>query len=233
MATSIKTIGILGAGKVGIVLAQLALKAGYDVNIAGSGDPKKIALSVKILTPGAVAKTAKDVARDSDIIILALPLSKHQNIPKSELEGKLVIDSMNYWWEVDGIRDDLTDPRTSSSETVQTFLPKSHVVKALNHMGYHNLYDETKPEGTKNRKAIAIAGDRDSDVKVVSKIVNDFGFDPVYIGTLSRGVALEPGSDAFGANVEPDALRKLIDNFPNTKRGKQVDNLRVRGMATK
>ena len=226
MNAVVKTIGILGAGKVGIVLAQLALKAGYKVNIAGSGDAKKIALTTKVLVPGATPMIADQVAHDSDVIILALPLSKHQNIPKKEFAGKLVIDSMNYWWEVDGIRDDLTDPNTSSSETVQAFLPDSHIVKAFNHMGYHNLFDETKPQGTKNRKAIAIAGDRDSDVETVSKIVNDFGFDPVYIGTLSHGIALEPGSDAFGANVEASELRKLINNFPNTERGKQVRSLR-------
>jgi predicted dinucleotide-binding enzyme len=207
----IRSIGILGAGKVGIVLAQLALKAGYTVYIAGSGEPDKIALTVKILTPGAVAATAAEVARSADVIILALPLSKYRSTPKAELKGKLVIDAMNYWWEVDGTQSSLIAPYSSSSAAVQAFLDESRVVKAFSHMGYHDLYDEAKPVGSPGRKAIAIAGDDAADVAVVSSIVDKLGFDPVIAGSLEAGIRLEPGNNAFGANVPAKTLSDIIN----------------------
>lgn len=206
-----RTVGILGAGKLGVVLAQLALKAGYRVLIAGSGEASKIALTVQVLAPGAEALGAESVAEGADVVVLALPLSKFKNIPKEKLAGKVVIDAMNYWWEVDGPRDDILSPEQSTSEAVQEFLSESSVVKAFSHMGYHDLHDEARSVGDQGRKAIAVAGDDEKNVAMVATLVNDLGFDPLPIGDLSQGVKLEPGNPAFGANADKQELSRLLN----------------------
>lgn len=151
-----------------------------------------------------------EAAQKGEIVILALPLSKYKSIPKAALQNKLVIDSTNHWYEVDGPRADTIPENSSSSEHLQEYLSESRTIKALSHMGYHELHDGSKPHGDQQRKAIAIAGNNEADKQIIADFIDSIGFDPLDIGGLHNGKFLEPGHPAFGANVGKEALSNLI-----------------------
>ncbi|MDA5387795.1 NADPH-dependent F420 reductase [Loigolactobacillus backii] len=219
---TIKRVGILGAGKVGIVLAGLALKAGYEVRISGSGSVEKIDLIIKTLVPGAIASENNDVVANSDIIILAIPLSRYKKINPALLKGKLVIDATNYWWETDGIREEVLEPNSTSSEQVQAYFKDSTLVKTFNHMGYHNLQEDARIKGNPKRKALFVTGDDRAAVDEVAHFVDTMGFDQVVHYDIKDGIMTEPGSPLFGASLSYKDLKDVLDHFDQTEFGKKV-----------
>lgn len=222
------TVSILGAGKLGTVLARLAVAAGHRVLIAGSGDPERIRLIMDVIAPGTEPVTMAEAAQDGDLVVLALPLGKLGTVPREALAGKPVIDAMNYWWEVDGHRPDFEDPGSATSSLVQEHLAQSVVVKAFNHMGYHDLDEGPRGSGTPDRRGIAVAGDDIAAVARVMALVDELGFDPVYAGRLEDSVRLEPHAEVFGANVTATELQAMLDRFHSTPRGREASAARNR-----
>jgi predicted dinucleotide-binding enzyme len=159
-------------------------------------------------------------------VILAPPLGELDRVDPAPLAGRIVIDATNHWWEVDGERPDLTDPRVSTSELVQRAFPASTVVKAFNHMGYHHLDDGARPAGAVDRHAIAIAADDAAAAAAVARFVDAIGFDPVTAGTLHDSIALQPFAEAFGANLSAPRLEALLAGSVDSARGREVADAR-------
>ena len=195
--TELARIAVLGAGHVGPVIARLAVKAGHPVSIATSGDPQDIALIAELMIPGARPRWASDAVADADIVVLAIPLHRLVDIDPSRLSGKLVIDAMNYWPATDGVL--AAYEGGGSSEIVAQRLAGSTVVKALNHIGYHELEDRARPAGAPDRQAAGVAGDDQLAVATIADLVDRIGYDPVRLDSLRAGRVLQPGSPVFGA----------------------------------
>ena len=168
-------IAVLGAGHVGPVIAQVALEAGYQVSIAASGHPEQIELIAQVLSPGAEPRWALDAVREANMVVLALPLHRFATLDPSLLDGKLVVDAMNYWLPVDGVVELFEDHRSSSSEIVQRRLAGSTVVKTLNHIGY---IDEDTGEGVEVAHGREVAHQRTIEQEL------EFG---MTVGSLSTG----------------------------------------------
>ena len=189
-------LAVLGAGHVGPVIARLAIGAGYPVAIATSGDPEDIALITELVIPGAEPRWASDAVADADIVVLAIPLHRLTDVDPALLAGKVVVDAMNYWPASDGVLKPFED--RGSSETVARRLAGSTVVKALNHIGYHELEDRARPAGAPDRRAAGVAGDDPAAVATIAGLVDRIGYDPVRLGGLPAGRVLQPGGPVFG-----------------------------------
>jgi predicted dinucleotide-binding enzyme len=126
-----------------------------------------------------------------------MPLRRFGDIDPGLLDGKLVVDAMNYWPATDGVLKAFE--YGGSSETVAGRLTGSTVVKALNHIGYHELEDRAQPAGAPDRRAAGVAGDGPAAVAAISGLLDRIGYDPVRLESLRAGRALEPGGPVFGA----------------------------------
>lgn len=206
----IRTVGVLGAGKSGIAIARLALRAGYRVRIATSGPADRTALVTGVLTPGAEATDATGIATDADAIVLAVPLRRFRELPLDTLADRTVIDVMNYWPTTDGALEGFeTDGRPSSLDVRDALPSNARLVKTFNHIGYHEMEELARPRGVAGRVGLAVTGE-DEAVAAVMSLVDDVGFDPVDAGGLEESGLLQPGSAIFGADLTAMRIRAVL-----------------------
>ena len=103
---------------------------------------------------------------------------------------------MNYWWETDGTS--RSSPTRRVDERVRAAsAARRTVVKAFNHMGYHDLEDLAGRVAHRAPRSRSPAPPRQAGI--VAELVEELGFDPVVIGPLAEGVRLQPFAEAFGA----------------------------------
>ncbi|WP_052436949.1 NAD(P)-binding domain-containing protein [Georgenia sp. SUBG003] len=205
----VRTIGVLGAGRVGTAVARQALRAGYEVLVATASDPSQIALIVEVTAPGARAVTAAEAVGGSDVVVLSVPMRRYDTLDPALLAGRVVVDAMNYWPATDG-RLPVMEGERSTSEVVQDFLAGARLVKTLNHIGYHELETDHSPAGSPGRRALAVAGDDDEARSLVGEVVDRLGYDVVEAGPLAAGRVLEPGTEIFAGRHDGEALRALL-----------------------
>lgn len=193
-------LGVLGPGKIGSALTRTALRRGLEVAVTGRSAPP--ALAAKL--PGACHVGLQDLAATSDVIALTLPLHVALTLEAGALQGAVVVDATNPWGEADAAaveaaRAELGDHagELSTSELLAARLPGAHVVKTLNHIGYHDVEEHGRDHGDPSRRAIALAADDDRAAELVTALLHRLGYEPVHLGALAAGRDLEPGEALF------------------------------------
>jgi predicted dinucleotide-binding enzyme len=203
-------IGIIGSGKIGGTAAKLFLNAGHEIAISNSRGPQSLQLFVESLGPGAKAMTVEDSIAFGDIILLAMPWRKREelrSLPSELFKNKIVIDATNPYSENFEVID--LENRTSSEEIAKQ-VPSIHLVKAFNTLYYETLRDGGRPSG-EDRLVLFIAGDDIHAKAEVSKLIEDIGFVAVDTGSLREGGRKQqPGSPIYNSPMTVETARKRL-----------------------
>jgi len=202
------TIGLIGAGHIGSQIARLAVTSSYNIVISNSRGPETLSGLVAELGPNARAATVLEAAQSGDIVVVTIPLKNIRAVPVEPLAGKIVIDTNKYYPERDGHIPELDHESTTTSELLQAHLPTAKVVKAFNHIYAAALTTDGQPAGTKNRRALVIAGDDPGAKATVTRLLDQFGFDTVDAGPLKEGWRIQRGTPGYGPRRTAEELRR-------------------------
>ena len=192
-AANIKSIGIIGAGRIGQAMAETALRAGRQVVIANSRGPESLTSVVGALGEGVTAGTVKD-ASAAEIVVLAVPWSQvPQAVRGLEWDRQILIDPTN-----DFAPSDL-DGRTSS-EVVADLVAPARVVKAANTLVAAVLGSDPHEAG--GQRVIFLSGDDPDAKSEVVELFEGAGFFVVDLGGLRAGGEMQQvGAPLAGHNL--------------------------------
>ena len=217
-------IGIVGAGFIGRAIATLAVRAGHEVMISNSRDPRTLGSTVTAI--GCRAGTALQAAEFGEMVAVAIPFFAIQSIQAAPLAGKPVLDANNYYPERDGRIAALDREETTTSEMLAALLPGARVVKAFNAILQKDLAQGGTPPGTPNRRALPIAGDDPAAKSSVAKLQDDFGYDTVDAGALAEGWRFQRAMPAY---CIPLAIQGLEQALAAAQRGVELPHGSWRG----
>jgi 8-hydroxy-5-deazaflavin:NADPH oxidoreductase len=204
-------IGIIGAGHIGSTLARHFTAAGHDVAISNSRGPATLTDLAADIGERCQAATVEDAARFGDLVVVAIPFKDHRDVPADAVDGKVVVDAMNYYPRRDGHFEELDAGRTTSSELLAAHLPGAFVVKAFNAIRWDSLRDKARPAADGGHIGIPISGDDLAAKQEVDDLIAEIGFDGVDAGSLAEGGRKhQPGAPAYGAELPSEDLAELI-----------------------
>jgi predicted dinucleotide-binding enzyme len=187
-------VGVLGSGDVAKVLASGFLKHGHDV-LMGTRSPAKLADWAKQNPKGRIGSFA-EAAKFADLAVLAVKGTVAADALRAagtaNLRGKSVIDATNPISDlppVNGVLRFFTNLDESLMERLQHEFQGAHFVKAFNSVGNACMVN---PQFKGGKPSMFICGNDDAAKKVVTAVLDQFGWETVDMGKAEAARAIEP-----------------------------------------
>jgi predicted dinucleotide-binding enzyme len=187
-------IGILGSGDVAKSLAAGFLKYGHDVKL-GTRAPDKLADWQK-KNPKAGTASFSETAKFGEVVVVAVKgtaaLDASRAATAANLAGKIVIDACNPIADeppTNGVLKFFTNHDQSLMEQLQNEFKDARFVKAFNSVGANCMVN---PQFKGGKPTMFICGNDDAAKKVVSQILDQFGWEIADMGKAEAARAIEP-----------------------------------------
>ena len=187
-------IGVLGSGNAGRALAAGFLCCGHDV-LVGTRNPDKMRDWLRA-TPRSSAGSFADAANFGEVVVLAVRGSVAARALRMagtpNLKGKPVIDATNPVADQapqDGVLHFFTSLEDSLMERLQREYSVAHFVKAFNSVGHGMM---AKPDLPGGPPSMFICGNHEPSKQVVTRLVDQMGWEPIDMGGVQAARAIEP-----------------------------------------
>jgi predicted dinucleotide-binding enzyme len=187
-------VGVLGSGDVAKVLASGFLKHGHDV-MMGTRMATKLSEWAKANPKGKVGSFA-DAATFAELVVLAVKgtfaAEALRSAGRANLTGKPVIDATNPIADAppsNGVLKFFTNLDESLMERLQREAPDARFVKAFNSVG--NAY-MVNPQFKDGKPTMFICGNNDAAKRIVSGVLDQFGWETADMGKVEGARAIEP-----------------------------------------
>lgn len=202
-------IGVIGSGRIGGTLGELWAKAGYPVMFSSLDLAHDKELAARV-GAGTQAGTPAEAAAFGDVLLISVPYSALPQIGRdyaAAIKGKVVLDTSN---PIAGRDGDIAVPAREKGTGVASaeYLPGARLVRAFNSVGYTYLRSEAHRAGDKI--AIPLAADDADALKVATRLVEDAGFEPLFVGPLAKAKEFDVGTPVFGKALTASELRKTL-----------------------
>ena len=208
-------IGIIGSGRMGSGLGRIWAQRKHNIIFSYSHDQEKLNTLARS-NPNSSAGSPAEAVKKSDIILLSVKWDSVEDAIKAagSMQGKILIDCTN------PLKPDLSDlavgHTTSAAEEIAKLAPGANVVKAFNTIFAETYHTDSQLFGSR-RPTMFYCGDDSEAKSIVSKLINEVGFEFMDAGPLKSARFLEPLAmlmiqlgmvQGMGTNIAMNLIRR-------------------------
>ncbi len=202
-------IGIIGSGQMGGSLGMKWAAVGHEIFFS-SRNPDQLMDLVAEAGSNAQAGLPDEAAAFGDIVLIAVPYGALPQVGRDLaplLQGKVVIELGNPREDRDGPMANDAMARGTGVASAD-YLPGVRLVRALNAIGANMVGEAPR---SPDRVGVPIAGDDPEAVEITARLVDEAGFDPVVVGSLTRAREFDRGTEVYVRGMSAAELREALN----------------------